>query len=84
MDALVHDPVCMPCSLMEKERKAGNLHDVNAAMSNVIDPPAITDGTSPSNLAARPLSKAPISLDAPMNMPFTAETLPRISSGVSN
>ena len=67
---------------MENDRIAGKRQDVSATISNVIEPPAMTDGISPRNLAAKPLSKAPISLEAPMNIPFTAETLPRISSGV--
>lgn len=49
----------------------------------VIHPPKITDGTTPINLAARPDSNAPSSFDDPMNMLFTAETLPFMFSGVS-
>ena len=42
----------------------------------------MTEGTTPSNLAATPDSKDPISLDDPINMLFTAETRPFIFSGV--
>ena len=42
------------------------------------------DGFKPNILAVAPDSKAPISLDEPMKIPLTAETLPRISSGVDN
>src|SRR3954465_440570 len=47
-------------------------------------PPATTDITGPNNAAVRPDSIAPNSLDVPMKMLFTAETRPRISSGVTN
>ena len=47
----------------------------------VTAPPKITDGTAPSRLAATPDSKAPISLDEPMKIWFTAETRPSISGG---
>ena len=61
---------------------------MNIAVHNtiiiVILPPKITEGINPINDAANPLSKAPISFDDPINTPFTAETLPRISSGVNS
>ncbi|MNR57783.1 hypothetical protein D3C85_1786230 [compost metagenome] len=50
----------------------------------VILPPNTTAGTVLINFAVRPDSKAPISLEEPINILFTAETLPRISSGVSS
>lgn len=50
--------------------------------TSVIKPPNITDGTTPISLAASPDSNAPISFEEPMNMLFTAETLPFIFSGV--
>ena len=53
-------------------------------MIRVMLPPKITDGTVPNIFAAVPDSKAPISLEDPINIELTAETLPRIWSGVSN
>ena len=53
-------------------------------MAMVILPPNTTAGTVLISFAVRPDSKAPISFDEPINMLFTAETRPRISSGVSN
>ena len=50
----------------------------------VITPPNITERTSPKAFAANPDSNPPISLEEPINMLFTAETLPRISSGVDS
>ena len=50
----------------------------------VTDPPNMTEGTVPKSFAAVPDSKAPISLELPINMEFTADTLPRIWSGVNN
>ena len=57
---------------------------VMVTITRVTDPPNITDGTVPKSLAAVPDSKAPISLELPINMEFTAETLPRIWSGVKS
>ena len=42
------------------------------------------EGFSPNALAVAPDSNAPISFDEPIKIPFTAETLPRILSGVAN
>ena len=53
-------------------------------MISVILPPKITEGTVPNSLAAVPDSKAPISFDEPINIEFTADTLPRMWSGVNN
>ena len=53
-------------------------------MSKVMLPPKITDGTVPNSLAAVPDSNAPISFDEPINIEFTADTLPRIWSGVKS
>ena len=53
-------------------------------MSKVMLPPNITDGTVPKSLAAVPDSNAPISFDEPINIEFTADTRPRILSGVNN
>ena len=48
-----------------------------------MQPPKTTEGTSPMSRAARPLSKAPISLLEPMKTWFTEETRPSMCSGVS-
>src|SRR5207302_3014828 len=47
-------------------------------------PPATTEMTGPNNAAVNPDSSAPNSFEVPMKMLFTAETRPRISSGVTN
>src|SRR5438128_11745570 len=47
-------------------------------------PPATTEMTGPNSAAVNPDSSAPNSLDVPMKMLFTAETRPRISSGVTS
>ena len=59
-------------------------NQVMVTISKVMLPPNITAGTVPSNLAAMPDSKSPISLDEPINIEFTADTLPRIWSGVKS
>ena len=46
-------------------------------------PPKMTEGIVPISLAVAPDSNAPISLEELIKIPFTADTLPRISSGVS-
>ena len=46
-------------------------------------PPETTEITGPKNCATVPDSKAPSSFDVPMNSPFSADTRPRIASGVS-
>src|SRR6266513_482254 len=45
-------------------------------------PPPTTETTGPNNAAVKPDSSAPNSFEVPMKMLFTAETRPRISSGV--
>src|SRR5947209_18034411 len=47
-------------------------------------PPVTTEMTGPNNCATRPDSNPPNSFEVPMNRLFTADTRPRISSGVSN
>ena len=72
-------------SLCELRLNLLNLGDVNNTIkttSNVIIPPKTTEGTTPISFAARPDSNAPISLEEPMKMLLTAETLPFILSGV--
>ena len=46
-------------------------------------PPASTAGTAPIRAASAPDSNSPSSFEAPMNTALTAETRPRMSSGVS-
>ena len=65
-------------------RKVGFKNPVVTTVIKVIVPPKTTAVTVPINLAVRPLSNAPNSLDDPTNMEFTEETLPRIWSGVFN
>src|SRR5207302_4990275 len=47
-------------------------------------PPPTTEMTGPNSAAVNPDSSAPNSFDVPMKMLLTAETRPRISSGVTN
>lgn len=53
-------------------------------MSSVIPPPNSTEGTTPISRAETPDSNAPSSLDEPINIELTAETRPRIPSGVKS
>jgi hypothetical protein len=53
-------------------------------MPMVIEPPKTTAGTTPINLAAKPLSKAPSSFEEIMKILFSDETLPFMFSGVFN
>ena len=64
--------------------RVGEIFATNPTIPIVIHPPKITEGITPSNFAATPDSNAQISFEEPMKMPFTAATLPRISSGVDN
>src|SRR3954464_12852424 len=50
----------------------------------VAAPPDTTENTGPRYWLTIPDSNPPSSLEVPMNKLFTAETRPRISSGVSN
>src|SRR6266480_5889410 len=47
-------------------------------------PPATTEITGPNSAAVNPDSSAPNSFDVPIKILFTADTRPRISSGVTN
>jgi len=47
-------------------RSSGTFQVVKATTSRVMQPPKTTEGTRPMKRAARPLSKAPISLLEPM------------------
>src|SRR5262245_33135937 len=47
-------------------------------------PPETTANTGPNQCETKPDSNPPSSFEVPMNKLFTAETLPRFSSGVSN
>ena len=64
--------------------KSENLKFVNITEKIVITPPKTTAGTVPINLAVKPLSKAPNSLDEPIKIELTEATLPLTSSGVFN
>ena len=52
-------------------------------VTSVMKPPPTTAGNSPSHCAATPDSNSPISLLVPMKITPTADTRPRIESGVS-
>jgi hypothetical protein len=65
-------------------RSFGAHFAVAPTIPSVINPPKITEGTSPISLAATPDSNEPISLEDPMKMLFTEATLPRISSGATS
>ena len=63
---------------------AGALIQVSTTTSNVMQPPKMTEGAVPSNVAATPLSNWPSSLDELTNIELTLETLPRMLSGTNN
>ena len=56
----------------------------SATTSKVPMPPMTTDGTVPNHAAVTPDSNSPSWFDAPMNIELTADTRPRIASGVRN
>ena len=58
------------------------MSQVMMTTSNVIEPPNITAGAAPMIREVKPLSNMPSSLEELMNMEFTEDTRPRISSGV--
>src|SRR3954463_1014451 len=55
-----------------------------ATTSSVPTPPPTTDATGPNAAAVMPDSNAPSSFDVTMKIVFTADTRPRIGSGVSS
>jgi len=61
---------------------SGQVFATRIAARMVQTPPPTTAMTGPRSDAARPDSKPPSSFDALMNIPFTADAWPRISSGV--
>ena len=63
-------------------RLRGQMQAAESTTRIVPIPPATTEMTGPKSCAVTPDSKPPSSFDEPMNMEFTAETRPRISSGV--
>src|SRR5207245_7149756 len=65
-------------------RISGQLSAVATTTRMVPTPPVTTEMTGPNNCATRPDSNPPNSFEVPMNRLFTADTRPRISSGVSN
>src|SRR5262245_10858188 len=72
------------CSSEPIARSSGQILATAATVASVMQPPSTTDGTRPSHWAATPDSNSPISLLVPMKMMLTAETRPRIESGVSS
>ena len=62
----------------------GEIFATKPTIPIVMQPPKITEGIRPRSFAATPDSNAPISFEEPMNIPLTAATLPRISSGVES
>ena len=68
--------------LRSKFLKVGFVIPETTVVIMVILPPKTTAITCPAIFAAKPLSKAPSSLEEPTNIEFTEETRPLISSGV--
>ena len=62
---------------------AGNSRPQSSAIADRRRPAATTAGTAPIAAASTPDSNSPSSFEAPMNTVFTAETRPRMASGVS-
>src|SRR5205823_7364131 len=65
-------------------RVSGQRHATPSTTTIVPIPPATTEITGPNSAAVNPDSSAPNSFDVPIKILFTAETRPRISSGVTN
>ena len=65
-------------------RISGHLNADPTTTRIVPIPPATTEITGPNKAAVNPDSSAPNSFEVPMKILFTAETRPRISSGVTN
>ncbi len=63
-------------------RRGGNQRAQSPATARVASPPTTTEGTSPHQAAVTPDSSSPSSLEAPINIAFTALTRPRSASGV--
>lgn len=79
---LLHSPFPVPSSAPNL-RKSFHFHIAPSTTSIVPMPPPTTEMTGPNIAAVTPLSNPPKSLEVPMKTLFTADTLPRISSGVS-
>ena len=62
----------------------GDIFPVTATTNKVNEPPTTIAAFVPHHLAVNPDSNAPISLEEPMKIPFTAETRPRMLSGVAS
>src|SRR5262245_37428274 len=60
------------------------MHATEMTTTIVPKPPEPTENTGPIQCATNPDSNPPNSFEVPMNRLFTADTLPRFSSGVSN
>src|SRR5262249_40947203 len=69
-------------SSLPKRRSCGEDSATAATTISVPRPPLTTEKIGPKSAATVPDSNRPSSFDALMNIPLTAETLPRISSGV--
>ena len=65
-----------------RRRRLGILAATIPTTDSEATPPSTTDVTVPNNRAATPDSKAPSSLEEPMKIAFTDETLPSRCSGV--
>src|SRR5207302_11398887 len=65
-------------------RISGHLNAAPITTRMVPIPPPTTEMTGPNNAAVSPDSSAPNSFEVPMKILFTAETRPRISSGVTS
>jgi hypothetical protein len=64
--------------------RSGNHRIHKPTTSSVPRPPITTDGTTPNHAAVTPDSNSPNWFDVPMKSALTADTRPRIASGVCN
>jgi hypothetical protein len=64
-------------------RNSGNSAAQSATINKVPMPPSNAAQAAPNKAATAPDSNPPNSLEVPMNMPLTALTRPRITSGVA-
>ena len=74
----------MTSSKRSMSRRSGKINDQRPTTPIVAMPPNTMAGPTPSRAAATPLSNDPTSLEAPMNTFSTADTRPRIGSGVAS
>src|SRR6266550_6156016 len=78
---IVHRSVLSSAPIL---RVCGQRHATPSTTKIVPMPPTTTEITGPNSAAVKPDSSAPNSFDVPIKILFTAETRPRISSGVIN